>query len=438
MYRRIYYDGSKIYLWETLPDGKNVKSVINHEIEYYIPDRTKGSPIKDVFGNPVIRQVTKNRSALNELLSSGIKCCESDIPESIKFLQKRYANTELKPDLDIFKIGILDIETETGIDFSEAKEAKYPINLITLRILKTGKTYTFGLRPYTGNSETVQNYHHFDTELELLHAFIDFFRHCSFDIITGWNVLEFDIKYIINRMKINNIIKTLSPIDEIYEDREGTITIGGLTILDYQTMYRQFLKIPLSSYSLNFVCLHEIKEGKLELEGAINQSYKTDWNGFVEYNINDTVLVHKLDDKLKLLRLCITLAYQALIPFEKTLSTIPLVEGFLLKYLHKNNMVMNNRDEKLHEEYVGGYVQAIPGFYEDVLSFDVESEYPHVIMQMNISPETLVKLENKYKILYNEIEYILPSDHRIKIVRENKEITISISELKEMDEIVCL
>jgi DNA polymerase elongation subunit (family B) len=392
MYRRIYYDGSKIYLWETLPDGKRNHETIHQEIEYYIPDKKGISHIKDIFGHPVIKQVSKTRYAVNKLKSCGVKCCETDIPETIKFLQKRYAGVDLKPDISIFKIGALDIEIETGTEFPDATEAKYPINLITLRNFKSNKTYTFASQKYTGDSKTVDNYVDCSSEEELLINFLSFVRHCNFDIITGWNVLDFDIRYIHNRLKVYGIEKTMSPIDVYYVDEKNNITIGGINILDYQQMYKEFLKITLSSYSLNYVSLLELGEGKLELEGSINQIYKTEWNRFVEYNINDVDLVHKLDKKLKLINLCVTLAYQALIPFEKTLATIPVVEGYFLKALHAHNMVMNDRttDSDDREEYTGGYVHAKPGFYKHVLSFDVESMYPHLIMQFNISPETIV------------------------------------------------
>jgi DNA polymerase elongation subunit (family B) len=329
---------------------------------------------------------------LKDLVNSGMKCCETDIPETIKFLQKYYAKVDLKPDMSIFKIGILDVEVESGTEFPDPTEAKYPINLITIRNLKNKKTYTFANRPYTGNSKTVDKYESFENERDLLIAFLSFTRHCNFDIITGWNVLDFDIRYIHNRLKAHGIESSMSPINIYYEDDKGNITIGGINILDYQQMYKEFLKKQLSSYSLNYVCLLELNEGKLELEGAVNQIYKTDWNRFVEYNINDVELVDKLNTKLKLINLCVTLAYQALIPFEKTLTTVPMVEGYLLKALHAHNMVMNDRAavSEHREEYTGGYVFAQPGFYENVISLDVESLYPHLVMQFNISPETII------------------------------------------------
>lgn len=389
MFRRIFYDGSKIHLWETI-EGKNIHEVIDHEIEYYVYDDKSTDGITDIFGKPVRRFKSKSRKEISDLNPVNT-CCETDIPEVTKFLQKRYAGKELKPDISIFKIGILDIEIESGGGFPYAAEAKYPVNVITIRNLKSKRTYTFGNKPYTGTSKTVDNFKYFDSEVELLTTFVDFFRHCSFDIITGWNVANFDIKYIVNRLKVLGIDKSISPVDSIYEDREGNISIGGISILDYQMMYKEFLKIPMSSYSLHNICLQEIGEGKTELEGSVSTAYKTDWNGFVEYNINDVELVNKLDNKLKLIHLCITLSYQSLIPFEKAVSTIPLVEGYLLKYLHAHNIVMNNRSESSKkEEYVGGYCYATPGFYRDVLSFDFESLYPHLIMEFNISPETLI------------------------------------------------
>src|SRR5271157_2375233 len=106
MYKRIYYDyyTNKIYLWEAKPDGTTSKEIINHTIEYYIPDKTCQSTVSDVYGNPVIKQTSYNKSKIKELKESGVSCCETDIHESIKFLHKRYNNQKLVPKMSIFSI----------------------------------------------------------------------------------------------------------------------------------------------------------------------------------------------------------------------------------------------------------------------------------------------------------------------------------------------
>ena len=164
-----------------------------------------------------------------------------------------------------------------------------------------------------------------------------------------------------------------------------------------------------------------VKEGKIDLEGQINTIYETDWDTFVEYNVQDVLLVEKLENAKKFLELAVKLAYQALIPLEKIFSSVALHEGYILNYLHQNGMVMSDRKTDhvdwwkdggffnvngylqntrwedgectFRKGFVkGGHVEAKAGFYEINVSYDVESFYPHKIMEDNISPETKVIL----------------------------------------------
>ena len=153
----------------------------------------------------------------------------------------------------------------------------------------------------------------------------------------------------------------------------------------------KFVQKKFEQNSLDYICKAELGHGKLHYEGSIHKFYKDDWNKFVEYNISDVELVDELDQKKQFIKLAIDIAHNSLIPLDKVFTAVAVIEGQILKDLHENNMVMNDRKEGLvREELPGAWVESQMGYYEDVISYDVESEYPNMMMHYNISPECLV------------------------------------------------
>ncbi len=338
-------------------------------------------------------------------------------------------------------------------EFPEPTKAKYPINLITCYNSVTKEIKTFGLNPYTGNEKTF-TYIYKKDEFELLKSFVKYFSRENFDVISGWNVDAFDMTYIVNRLiKLKKIYgddreyeNYLSPLREIKQevltdDKDKKKVIGhhyifaGINMLDYMKVYKKFGE-EQPTYSLNYVCQEEINEGKTELDGQMNIVYKTNWNLFVEYNIQDVMLVVKLDQKLKYLELIYQYSYDCRAIFDKTFGKVATSEGYILNYMRHHDLVMPDRqpstidwwkDEKMYivkdklgqpyyqncteksptsfEDFFvkAGYCLAVPGLYEDVLSGDIRSSYPHQIMMYNISPETKVIKPTKEQIDSGEL-----------------------------------
>jgi DNA polymerase elongation subunit (family B) len=121
--------------------------------------------------------------------------------------------------------------------------------------------------------------------------------------------------------------------------------------------------------------------------------YTHGWQKFVEYNIIDVELVDRLEDKMKLIELAVTMAYDAKVNFEDVYSQVRMWDTLIFNFLKEQNLVVPpkktavNKDEK----YEGAFVkEPKPGLYNWVVSFDLNSLYPHLIMQYNISPETLL------------------------------------------------
>lgn len=405
MFNKVYYDmfDNRMYHW-FYENGKQQKEIVKLDYKYYVEDNTKTSQIKDIYGINVLEKHTNNKENLDQIIDSGMKTWETDIPRDILFLQDRWKNKEIESDISLFNIAFIDIELESQESF-KAELAIDKINLITVYFSKTKTHYTFGLKEYTGNSDQVKNYCYCEYEHLLLERFFDCFRKNNPDIITGWYVDFFDIPYIMKRMEKLNVQRSLSPINITRKHgKDDKYIIAGVAVLDYIDLYKKFAKDKLETYSLGYVGLVEVKEGKMEFEGQISDLYKRDWNKFVEYNIQDVLLVKKIDDKLKYIQLMVTLSHQALIPFEKAFSPIAVHTGYITKFLHAKNIVMPCKVKNIKdEEYPGAYVYAKEGMFKYVVSFDVESMYPHMILQYNISPETLRLNPTDYEIEKNNL-----------------------------------
>jgi len=398
MFTRIFYDGYKnrLYCIENV-DGKRRKLDFHPKFEYYAPDKTGQSQYRDIFGKPVALMTSDTRKDM-KAVAEAMPTCETDIGEDIKFLQKRYMGKKLKPDLDTFQIATIDIEVESKYEFPRPEHAKYPVNLISVHYSKNDEVYTFGTKPYTGNSPLLKNYHYCPDEKTMLERFIQHFRKKQVDIMTGWNIRFFDVPYLVNRSNVLGITHSLSPLNIYREKRTGGyhITgggydIAGISILDGLDLYKNFVYENRERYSLQAIGELEVKEGKKDLEGTVNDAWEKDWNGFVEYNVQDVLLCKKIEEKKKHIALTISFCYQALIPFDRIFSSISLITGYMLKYMHERNIVFPDRPSvKKEGKFPGAYVMAKPGFFKWLVSFDVASMYPHMIMMYNISPETLV------------------------------------------------
>lgn len=438
MFKKIYFDNRKkrIHLTETY-NGQEVKSVEDFEYTFYVQDGEGKSKIKDVHGIPVVKQTCKDKRRFKQLKDTGLKLYESDINEEMQYLQNRYGDVTLKPDINDFNIAYLDIEVESEFEFPKPEECKYPINLITVYSSKTKKYYTWGNRPYTGKSDVVGEYYYFQDEKELLTDFIKWFSDQNFDILTGWYVKDFDVHYILNRKEKLDIEENLTKLNNYYHSLKWVITtdkmgrtmktkryycrIAGLSILDSLELFQKFTFKTLEAYSLNFVANYLGLAGKIELEGQVNNEWKHNWNRFVEYNVVDVVVVKDIDDKKQHIKLAIQFASEALIPIDRVFSSIATVEGYILRDLHKKKLVLEDKKErgvdewkklKLYIEnnghkqnvkegeqneedfddfYVkGAHVEAKPGLYKNLISYDLTSLYPWNMIQFNVSPEVKV------------------------------------------------
>ena len=362
--------------WKTL-DGKSVRPVLQGTIK---DARQFVDTHKEMEDFPVYGQTRYNN----------------------QYILQEYPWDEMKFDMNQIRIFTLDIETGAENGFPDIETADQEILLISLKDSHTGRITVFGARPYESTDPDV-DYLEFKTEVGLLKAFVHFWISNFPDVITGWNVQLFDMPYIIKR--IERVVgeresKMISPwksilYREIYIKGRKQIAydISGIATLDYLELYRKFTYTNQESYRLDHICSVELGAKKLDHSefDTFKEFYTKNWKKFVDYNIIDVRLVDQLDDKMKLLELAITMAYDAKVNFEDVYSQVRMWDNIIYVYLSKRNLVIPPKQESRKDnKYAGAYVkEPIPGIYDWVVSFDLNSLYPHLIMQYNLSPETL-------------------------------------------------
>ncbi len=235
--------------------------------------------------------------------------------------------------------------------------------------------------------------------------FIEMLEETSPDIVTGWNIQFFDIPYLNNRITIlmgENTAKRLSPwrrIGErtttIHNKQQTAFDLVGIAILDYIELYKKFTYSQQESFSLNHIAFLELGEKKLDYSEVENlhQLYRTNFQKFIEYNIHDVELVDRIDAKMQLIDMALALAYDAKVNYTDVFTQVRMWDTLIHNELIEQNIVVpqNVRTPK-DEQYAGAYVKdPIVGMHEWVVSFDLNSLYPHLIMQYNVSPETIVE-----------------------------------------------
>ena len=403
MYKKIWYDrkNNNMHIWYVDSNGKHRHAKLKPSIEYYIEDKTGKSEHKDVYGNSMKLVTSDNVYKMRDYIkSSGTKTCESSLSEDIKFLQKHYGKKEIKVDMSQLQIATWDIECAME-RFVKPEVATAPVNLICIHFSRENEYHMFGAEAYTGNELNDVIYHHCPDEATMLIKFVKLFRSKRVDILTGWYSDLFDVPYVINRMKnlgIDIEKYSLSPVNIVNKKEErkqkntisGGYEICGISQLDGKSLYMKFEQKKRVSYSLEAIGQIVCKEGKKKYEGSINDLYKTDWNTFCEYNFQDVALVRMIEAKKKYIELSVRFCYGALVPFDKVYSSIAIITGYMVKYLHSQGLLYPDAMRKEKEPYPGGFVMAKVGYYKYAVSYDFESLYPNIMIASNIDPSTLI------------------------------------------------
>ena len=303
---------------------------------------------------------------------------------------------EVRWNKDYIKIFTLDIETTCDAGFPDIENPKETIICITVKNHSNKQILTWGTGDFISKKANV-TYVKCQNEKHLLLEFLKFWCKNHPDIVTGWNVKFFDIPYVMNRMRFifdNDTINKMSPWNYVNADRiqlgkknQQYWNILGVSVLDYFDLYKKFTYVRQESYRLNYIAKVELGESKLDYPyETFKDFYTKDYQQFVEYNIQDVELVDKLEDKMKLIELCLTMAYDYKVNYTDVYSQVRCWDTIIYNHLLKKNIIIPPReDHDKDTQYEGAYVKDPQlGLHNWIVSFDLNSLYPHLIMQYNL------------------------------------------------------
>jgi DNA polymerase elongation subunit (family B) len=347
-----------------------------------------------------------------------------------QYISEKYPQDEIKFDISQIKLVTLDIEVSSEQGFPDVESCQEEILAITIQDYTTKEIITWGVKPFDNKQKNV-TYHYCPSEYQLLSSFIEYWMVDVPDVVTGWNIQFYDIPYIckrLNRVLGEKLMKRFSnwglvSPGEVFKHgrKHTTFDIGGMTQLDYLDLYRKFTYKAQESYRLDYIAEVELGQKKLDHSefDTFKDFYTHGWQKFIEYNIVDVELVDRLEDKMKLIELALTMAYDAKVNYNDVFYQVRMWDNIIYNYLKKTNVVIPPKvDANKDEKYAGAYVkEPIPGKYDWVVSFDLNSLYPHLIMQYNISPETLLDERHPTatvdRILNEELNFELYKDNAV-------------------------
>ena len=308
-------------------------------------------------------------------------------------------------DRDLINVTSIDIECKSESGFPYPEQADQEVTAICCKNNIDKIFHVFGCGKYTVEKPNV-NYVRCIDEQELLTRYV---AHMSdVDIITGWNVNEFDIPYLVNRIEKvcgKEVMKRLSPWGDVKDDTPKKSTgffepklqykLGGVVIMDYLALFKKFAHEygAQESYKLDNIANVVLGDSKLSFDeySDLNELYEKDYQKFINYNIKDVDIVDRLDDKLDLISLALTMAYNSGSNYGDVFGTVAIWDTIIYRDLSLMNVVIPPKVDTDSGTYPGGYVKEPQvGKHDWVCSFDLNSLYPSIIMQYNMSPETII------------------------------------------------
>jgi DNA polymerase elongation subunit (family B) len=405
-----YYDRDNDIIRVVERDDKgqrHFKDYPARHIFYYNDPKGKFQSIK---GEPLSRVSSKNvKEHRKELaIHSNKRLYESDINPIYRCLEDHYLNQDA-PKLNVAFFDIeVDFDPERG--YASPDDPFMPITAIAVYLQWMQTMVCLAIPPKTLSMEEATkavaefpNTMLFDNEADMLNTFLDLIQES--DVLSGWNSEGFDIPYTVNR-----VTKVLSKEDtkrfclwnclpkkreyEKFGKTATTYDFIGRVHIDSLELYRKYTYEERHTYRLDAIAEYELGERKTQYEGTLDQLYNNDFKTFIEYNINDCMLLEKLDRKLKFIDLANTIAHENTVLVATTMGAVAVTEQAIINEAHRRGMIVPNR-KKMEEhgdtQAAGAYV-AYPkkGIHEWIGSLDINSLYPSAIRALNMGPETIV------------------------------------------------
>ena len=390
-------------------NGRHFEDRVDFRPTFYVPSKRKRSKWKTLDGQLVdpikpgtIKDCREFIDKYSQVQNYNVYGNERYVHQ---YISEEYPQDEIVFDLNKIKLVTIDIEVAAENGFPDVFNVAEELLLITVQDYSTKRIITFGSRPYDKDPNRKDHiYIDCHSEEGLITKFVDWWTKNTPEVITGWNCEMYDIPYLLGRVERlmgEKYAKRFSPWG-IVRKNEITIAgranivydIAGISVIDYLDLYKKSPATPnQESFRLDHIAMMELGQKKLDHSefDTFREFYTGNWQKFVDYNIVDVELVDRLEDKLKLIDLCCTRAYDAKINFTDVAFQVRTWDAIIYNYLKKKHIVIPQKDRnKKDEKYAGAYVkEPKAGRYEWVVSFDLNSLYPHLIMQYNISPETL-------------------------------------------------
>jgi DNA polymerase elongation subunit (family B) len=400
-------DNDRIHVVERVAGERVYREYPANYVFYYDDPRGK---FRTVYGTPVSRFSSRsNKEYQKEIrINSGKRLWESDINPVFRCLEENYLGaTSPKLQTAFFDIEV-DFDPVRG--FSKPEDPFNAITAISVYMDWMDKMVTLVVPPKSYSWETAQevcdkfdNCFLFEREEDMLNTFLDLIDDA--DILSGWNSEGFDIPY--TTMRITRVLSKddtrrlclwnqlpKQRVFERYGAEQLTFDLIGRVHLDYMQLYRKYTYEERHSYSLDAIGEYELEERKTQYEGTLDQLYNKDFPTFIEYNRQDTLLLAKLDKKLKFLDLANELAHENTVLLQTTMGAVAVTEQAIINEAHQRGMVVpnrKNRDDQGDTQAAGAYV-AFPkrGMHDWIGAIDINSLYPSAIRALNMAQESIV------------------------------------------------
>lgn len=393
-------------------NGKRVYKEFPPDYHFYLTD-PKGSH-KTIYGDTVKKIVPRTfveKQKILKTLGFNSKKWESDVDPIFRCLEQNY----LHIDAPTMHVAFFDIETsfdkESG--WSEASDADNYITSISVYLQWLEEVICLAVPPETLSweeaqeiAEQVGNVVLFQKESDMLNAFMEVIQDA--DIISGWNSEPYDIPYTVNRIKKvlgRHEARKLCLWEQEPKVREferggktlPTYDLIGRVHVDYMQLYKKYNYEERHSYALNAIAEIELGETKVQYEGTLDELYNDDFKKFLEYNIQDTMLLDKLDKKLDFIGLANSIAHASCVLIQTTMGAVAVTDQNVLMEAHSKLLICPDKkhsgrgEDNTSTRAAGGWV-ATPkkGFHRYIASTDMKSLYPSVIRAFNMSPETII------------------------------------------------
>lgn len=410
-YTSFFRRGNKVYIRELIDDHTREHRVEQYKPKLYIESQEPNCKYTNLEGH-----------SLKEVEFSSIKAAReygdsANIPVfgyprwEYACVDELYPDEEIKYTFEDLKIVYLDIEVKSDTHFSSIENPDQEVILI--QMLYKDRCYILGTKFYESYDDSLV-YIQCKDEVDMLKKFVKLFRKIDPDIITGWNTAGYDIPYLKVRfdfLQMEDTFKRLSPFNMISESEEVVfgkpqlrIELMGIQHLDYIHLIKKFDLKKYENYKLDTVAKEILGKNKVSYEGSLADLYVTNYEEFVRYGMVDTQLVKEIEDEKNLIQLVVMVAYMDKVNFIDTFSQVRMWDNKFMVYLkhHKNiqvpYMIARESDDFVEEEgkFEGAYVfEPVPDKYNWVMSDDVQSLYPSIIIACNASPETYRGNHNK-------------------------------------------